>query len=641
MKKSLFFAPLALALVACSEKDVADPTGGLSGDVDHSYLSVTIVPSQTSGTRAVPEGDDYRDGTEVENEVKSIRFYFFDKDGKAAPVKYDGASYYDVQPDEIKQEANSDATVAGPVESIISAMIVIESNKGDGKPAYMAAVLNHNGQAPKDMADIAALQAYVADYSAHTQGNFAMSSTVYKGKKWTYKDAEKEGDLEFDQEIDDQELVAIPVYEHIKNSRQDALENKATIYVERVLAKVSTKVNITEATHKAGVITTDDGEELYKVGYVGNQGLIEEPEDATKIYVKFLGWNVTADRKKSRLVKKVNTDWTMKNDPEDWRLDWNDNGNYRSYWALNPDNGTSSTPIEDHYNFDPFATETASGSGVWGKDPNLNQAWSFDFKTNNATYLQENAGSYESNGTAPDVINSKIIVAAQLVDENNKPLSLVEWQGDIYSYGTDAEKKAVLDALAADTDLYIQEADGTWRKLQGSDVEIVFYQSKDADTAYKENEGGKRRYYVYLELKNKNARYGIYKFEKAEGTNESKWWIDINTDKNGYDYNDPKIDAALDAVGYIKYWNTGYTYYWVDIRHFGQKENVNGYYGVVRNHWYDYTFTDVKGLGVPVANPNEVIWPEVPGDPEYFYLAAEVKILSWRIVHNPDTGLGW
>lgn len=98
------------------------------------------------------------------------------------------------------------------------------------------------------------------------------------------------------------------------------------------------------------------------------------------------------------------------------------------------------------------------------------------------------------------------------------------------------------------------------------------------------------------------------------------------------------------------------TYYFLDIRHLASPEiegltpdkegykvadaaKVPGFYGVVRNHVYKTTINSVFGLGTPVYDPDEVIIPQIPKDEEV-YLAAEINILSWRIVdHGYD--LNW
>ena len=53
--------------------------------------------------------------------------------------------------------------------------------------------------------------------------------------------------------------------------------------------------------------------------------------------------------------------------------------------------------------------------------------------------------------------------------------------------------------------------------------------------------------------------------------------------------------------------------------------------GIVRNHWYDINITSIKGLGTPVFNPSASIDPDRPEE-ENYYVAAEVKILKWKVV---------
>lgn len=84
------------------------------------------------------------------------------------------------------------------------------------------------------------------------------------------------------------------------------------------------------------------------------------------------------------------------------------------------------------------------------------------------------------------------------------------------------------------------------------------------------------------------------------------------------------------------------TYYYFPIQHLGHmgKDGKNyGKNGVVRNHIYDSTITKLYGLGTPVYNPDETIYPEKPEDNDS-YIAAQIKILSWRLVNN-NVELEW
>lgn len=72
----------------------------------------------------------------------------------------------------------------------------------------------------------------------------------------------------------------------------------------------------------------------------------------------------------------------------------------------------------------------------------------------------------------------------------------------------------------------------------------------------------------------------------------------------------------------IHHWNKGITSYFTNIEHLGKK------FGVVRNHIYDYNFTNVIGLGVPGNDPKN------PDSEQDTYLMARVYCLNWHIIGN-------
>ena len=76
----------------------------------------------------------------------------------------------------------------------------------------------------------------------------------------------------------------------------------------------------------------------------------------------------------------------------------------------------------------------------------------------------------------------------------------------------------------------------------------------------------------------------------------------------------------------------GATYYYTPIKHLGEAGKL-GEYGIVRNHSYQVTIQNIKGFGTPVYDPNKEIDPMIPSD-ENTYLAASVKVLSWRVVSS-------
>ena len=77
----------------------------------------------------------------------------------------------------------------------------------------------------------------------------------------------------------------------------------------------------------------------------------------------------------------------------------------------------------------------------------------------------------------------------------------------------------------------------------------------------------------------------------------------------------------------------GMTYYHTDIEHLKSLSATT--YGVVRNHIYDININSISGLGTPVADETITITkPETPEEDASTYVAAEINILSWRLITN-------
>ena len=80
-------------------------------------------------------------------------------------------------------------------------------------------------------------------------------------------------------------------------------------------------------------------------------------------------------------------------------------------------------------------------------------------------------------------------------------------------------------------------------------------------------------------------------------------------------------------------YKNGMTYYSTDIRHSGDAGSASEF-GVVRNHVYKVNITNISGIGTPFYESDvDYGASERPVDSQS-YLAAEVRILSWRVVQN-------
>ena len=148
-------------------------------------------------------------------------------------------------------------------------------------------------------------------------------------------------------------------------------------------------------------------------------------------------------------------------------------------------------------------------------------------------------------------------------------------------------------------------------------------------TTSEPSDGKARNCYVYAQLT-----------EAAKG---KTWYTSSNTAVTATVSSDVINGKLADKniVDRALVWKSGMTYYYYDIVHHKEASQTNetATKGVVRNHVYKTTVTKIAGLGTPVYDPDQVIYPEKPEDNDH-YIAAEIDILSWRIV-NTDYNLTW
>lgn len=547
--RTLFMSMVAgLAFVGCSNEE--DMTSGNNGEPQ--YLTVSVNATSTL-TRANSLEGDYEEGVGNENEVTNVRFYFFDADGKAAQVKGEnGETYYDVA------MSGTDKDMLN-VEKILTATLVIQTPAKDKVPASIVAVVN-----PKEdlgvVESIAKLNEVIADHSSTT--SFIMSSSVYadRGTK----------------------MEAVNVAGHLYSTAEAAKADPVIIHVERVLAKARLTVGLTANANG-----------VYKTSADGSQKFGDE-----EIYVKFLGWNVTATAKTSRLMKEINPSWPSNLFGSTL---WNTADYYRSFWAVNPS--------EMSYNYGAFNTGDNAANAITNFDPGTKES-----PKTNYTYLQENASDDKTKGTDPEK-PSQVIIAAQLVKEDGSTaIEFAEYAGERTTIN------GLIVKYAAASELWKDNEEGTGRvKIGVDDIEL-----KTATEINAANQNTSGRYKVYAQLTADAAK--------------KTWYTSKEADASPVD----NANDILKALGGAKVWNDGYTYYYFDIQHLNggaSAENVKGKIGVVRNHIYAANINSLAGLGTPVYDPEEIIYPEHPEEDETF-IAAQIRILSWRLVKK-NIDLEW
>lgn len=99
----------------------------------------------------------------------------------------------------------------------------------------------------------------------------------------------------------------------------------------------------------------------------------------------------------------------------------------------------------------------------------------------------------------------------------------------------------------------------------------------------------------------------------GEGGSDNYWKVQVK----GEDY--------TGNYTHIRYWKNGVTSFYLNIKH-GKNDAGANVYGVVRNHIYEYDFTNIVGLGVPGNNPD--------GEETETFVSAGINVLNWKVVSN-------
>ena len=581
----------SLLMAGCSQDDVSpvEDNGGDSGNGNGesttSYMAVNLVSPDTDNTvgRATEAADGYEDGSSDENTVNNVRFYFFDGAGGAAYVKLNGSNYVNYY--DWENPTQSEDTEKDDIEKILSATIVISTKEGDKLPQMVAAVINppkKNGEivwgnGSKTLTD---LQNVAADYAAEgltTVGNFVMFNSIYVNGST--------------------EVNAVPIAsENLQKKQEDAKKNPVTIFVERSVAKV--RVNIDK---NAGF---EDG----KLALKSKDGNTETPilVGGKQVYLKLDGWSLTADTDNGRLVKKINPAWQ-----NTW---WK--GEHRTFWAINDLKAKNQWHTYNEIN-------TAIGASM---------------------YTNENAAKNDgeaNQGLAQS--NTKVILKGTLCDEAGASFTIVRHLGAYFAdtYNSSDESK---NLTALKNNILTQLVANNINYYYGTtETQVVDGESKEVQVR-KQIEIGDIKIVIAGQLQQEEKDNNCYVYAQLTDVAAGKTWYDTLDETASPIGSEEKSAAEIindnlkNSVDKALVWNSGMTYYYYEIKHL--KNDQNQYLtGVVRNHIYETNVTKILGLGTPVYDPTQKIYPEKPSKNDH-YIAAEIKILSWRVVNN-DYVLDW
>lgn len=590
MLSSVLASALMLTVASCSSEDVA---GGdaQNGKGTTSYLAVNIenVGSAPASRVYNQNGGTYENGTDAESKINTVRFYFFNGDGTPYLLVNNDATqqtsvnYLEQTVEKVGDDQDHTA------ETKTKAVLVL---KGETKavPASVIAVIN-----PKVLENTTTLKSGTMTLSElrtsatgtkfYDENNgFVMSNSVYESAG--------------------QDVCSTPVANHVFATSEAALKQPVDIYVERVNAKVNARIDATYKrdgeTTPAWTKNTEEGQ--YKDKYQIKVGDIEvttyedtrslTASSTTKkhpVYAVVLGWQLADANGKAEVCKQIKTSWYA----GDLGINpWTTSDYHRCFWSKSV----------------PFNTGEVEGVNrpVNPKFEDIKQSLSDEFSTTPVYTLPNTPDEVVTNPKTSLNNLTKLIVAAKLVypdaDGSYKTAKVCQYRGITY-----LEEEAVKKNIVSGFQKYL--------KKTTTESGVVYKSIEASDITFKTVPGSS-------EVKD-------YEVVATLASNVGELYV-----KDGETYkpvSKDDVNAAL-AKEEAQVRPDGFTYYYTPIKHLGTPGTL-GEYGIVRNHSYQVTIQNIKGFGTPVYNPDQEIDPMIPSD-ENTYLAASIKVLSWRVVSS-------
>jgi hypothetical protein len=620
MKKFLTFsflgALMALFAVSCSDDDLTTAVEEQQTlSKDGAYLKVRIQCVGDNSTRSTTDmGFEY--GSEAEQAIHSVRFFFYDDNGFIS----EGEVYDE---GDGKSSEHKDGEADGNVEYIKHDVVLAIDATTGRMPTSVVTIINPptNLQRPEtlkaflDLGNAAAVQAGNKIQYYIKNGNtdyFTMATTSYYDGN-----SEAAADLDNDarRKSGNYYVTEIPTNCWYTTPTAVAADdaNVLDIYVERLAVKVT--VDIEKESSK---LVKGNAENVYRLTYIpsgkteaqdvniiggtGETDVYEADGTTPKtVYIKLHGWALNAKTQNTYLIKHLDPAWGKKM-PSDFV--WNDANNFRSYWGKSYNYGLKG---------DSFYVPTKYMSHTSADELEYIPMDDIDTEFGGSEYCNENTNDTSILKTAYLQMCTSALVLAQYVDVDGNKFSepIVRYNNKLYTYNGYIE-------------MVVKSVGVT---LSGVPVTDDMFEVKSYDSTVSED--------VKL-----NGRVAVQLAGKAT-TADYKWLSSAGTEMTPQQVNEAlrKFNVSSDALGH----NEGYMYYSIPIEHLGAQNAVTdlstaeeGYFGVVRNHWYKLSIDEITGFGHGIVEKDEPIVPN-PIDDSGMYLNAKINILSWKTLSQKVT----
>lgn len=583
MLSSVLASALMLTVASCSSEDVA---GGdaQNGKGATSFLAVNIenVGSAPASRGYTQGGGTYEDGTPDESKISKVRFYFFNGDGTPyllAKKEGDQQSVNFLDQTVIEKDGDDHDHTA---ETKTKAMLVL-NGETKAVPASVIAVINpdalDNSTLHSGTMTLSELRTSATGSKFHDETNgFVMSNSVYESAG--------------------QDVCSTPVANKVFATSEEALRAPVDIYVERVNAKVNAKIDadyIREGESEKAWTQNAEHKYQIKVGDI-EVTTYEENTNATPtpttypVYAVIQGWQLADANGKAEVCKQIKTSWYA---GELGISPWTTSDYHRCFWSKSVD----------------FTSGAQGGVNrpVNKKFEDIDLSLSGEFSTTPVYTLPNTPDAVITNPKTSLNTLTKLIVAAKLVYKDGdtyKDAQVCQYRG-LTLLGEEAVKKQIVGDLKKYLKKTTTEAGDVYNSIEASDIT---FKTVPGSSEVKD-------YEVVATLADNVGELFI---KTGETTYQTVLKDVVNADL-------AKETAQVRSTD-------GDTYYYTPIKHLG-KPGTLGEYGIVRNHSYQVTIQNIKGFGTPVYDPKKEIDPMIPSD-DNTYLAASIKVLSWRVVSS-------
>ena len=589
------------AMVACTNTDEPE-VDNVGAKGNEYYVSVAFsMPGNSSSRTASLDG--YEDGVEGDYKVNNAVFFFLNDAGNSVADK--------CYVPNVQNGFNWNTTLENPntddnVTALTNSVIVMKNPTE--VPSRIIAVVNAGDFITSTRPSLENIQAVANNYATSTHTAIPTDGMVMSSA--SYRDANNQLVIGAPVSASNIFESSTALNKAIKEASTTEMANVAVIIpVEKVLAKVTVSETKKDDGTSAMTQTGTTLESLTSAG--ATAGAATTKAENVTLTVSIDGWWLDSTPTQSYLLKNMDNFAVTGT----W---WNDIANTRSYWATSY---AGSDPAQAYAN-DKYGHQVLLDGSLYTQE---NTSMADERAPQNADGNNDNV--YDTNN------RTKVVVAATLKNGANA-VDLVKWYGNYFT------KDGFLISLANLNDVkkYYKKtsAEGvtpaTYESIGATDLKIVANTDltgagAEIGTTNQDNvtvNGEAIRNYEAAVVVDETKVTALYTLTNTNGTPVP---AAANIDN---------VNEELKKISKIQYWNSGKTYYYVELEH--NSADSKAAFGVVRNHLYKLTLEGINGLGTPVPNPEKVIIPEKPGDDtSETYISAKIQILSYRVVSQNVT----